>query len=107
MAIDGDGLTEELAKFLDSHTGDARRIGHVGIGLNPRLPANKVDLGWPIVDEHIYGRIFVSLGENRYLSGQNASSLNIDFAVAGAELYANDRRIDMRRHQARRTASND
>ena len=37
--------------------------------------------------------IFVALGENRYLGGRNASSLNADFIVPGAALDADGRSI--------------
>jgi leucyl aminopeptidase (aminopeptidase T) len=85
----GDGAGE-LADWLDSHAGEPRRVGHVGIGLNPYLDR---PLGWTLVDEHVYGRIFISLGENRYMGGQNASSLNVDFAMPDATLLADGRVI--------------
>ncbi len=81
---------EELSTMLDRQTGDARRVGHVGIGLNPRL---RRPLGWTLVDEHVHGCLFVSLGENRYMGGRNESSLNVDFAVPGATLLLDDRVI--------------
>lgn len=38
------------------------------------------------MDEHVSGHIFVSFGENRYMGGENGSSLNVDFALPGATL---------------------
>ena len=79
-----------LATWLDSHSGEPRRISHIGIGLNPHL---RRPIGWTIVDEHIAGALFLALGENRYMGGQNASSLNHDFALPGALLAVDGRMV--------------
>jgi leucyl aminopeptidase (aminopeptidase T) len=83
----GAGAEMVLAMFA-RHSGDARRVGHVGVGLNPypRRPLN-----WTLVDIHAHGCLLVSFGENRYLGGENVSSLNVDFAVPGATLLADER----------------
>ena len=73
----------ELATWLDSHSGEPRRISHIGVGLNPALHH---PIGWTLVDEHIQGALFVALGENRYMGGENVSSLNYDLALVGATL---------------------
>jgi leucyl aminopeptidase (aminopeptidase T) len=85
-ASGGDALRALFAR----HTGDARRIGHVGIGLNPCLHRT---FGWVLPDEHVHGCLFISLGENRYMGGQNASSLNVDFVAPNATLLVDDRVI--------------
>ncbi|HEX2914686.1 MAG TPA: aminopeptidase [Chloroflexia bacterium] len=82
--------TEDLERWFDSHTGEPRRISHIGIGLNPALLQTRL-LDWIIVDEHIYGNLFLALGENRYMGGQNASSLNVDFVIEGATLSTEER----------------
>jgi leucyl aminopeptidase (aminopeptidase T) len=69
----------ELNAWLDSHTGEPRRLSHVGIGLNRAVTGT---LGWTVVDEHRHGAVFVALGENRYMGGENASSLNADFVLS-------------------------
>ena len=79
---------DALSRWLDSHSGEPRRISHIGVGLNPHL---RTPIGWTIVDEHIAGAIFVALGENRYMGGQNASSLNHDFALLDASLQVDGR----------------
>jgi leucyl aminopeptidase (aminopeptidase T) len=79
-----------LARELDSHTGEPRRVSHIGLGLNPRLHR---PVGWTLVDEHIHGYLFIALGENQYMGGQNESSLNVDYALAGASLLVDDRAI--------------
>jgi len=76
--------------LLGRHTGNADRISHVGVGLNPHLQSF---VGWPLVDEHVHGAVFIALGENRYLGGENASSLNMDFALPNATLLCDDRVI--------------
>lgn len=81
---------DALAHWLDSHTGEPRRISHIGVGLNPHL---RTPIGWTLVDEHIAGALFLALGENRYMGGENASSLNHDFALVGASLWVDDRSI--------------
>lgn len=88
--VEGGPRADILRAMFDRHTGDARRIGHIGIGLNPHL---RQSLDWPLVDIHRHGRLFVSFGENRYLGGENASSLNVDFALPNATLRADDRLI--------------
>ena len=81
----------ELAhRLFDRHCGEPRRISHLGIGLNPRLDRL---LGWPLVDEHRHGTLFIAFGENRYLGGENASSLNVDFVIPNAALLADGRTV--------------
>lgn len=81
---------DALERWFDSHSGEPRRISHIGVGLNPHL---RTPIGWTIVDEHIAGAIFVAMGENRYMGGQNASSLNHDFALFGASLWVDGREL--------------
>ncbi len=81
---------EQLAALFAQHSGEAGRIGAIGIGLNPHL---RQPIGWPLVDRHIQGAISISLGENRYLGGANVSSLAIDFATTAASLRADDQVI--------------
>ncbi|MFB9903096.1 hypothetical protein [Allokutzneria oryzae] len=58
------------------------RVSHIGIGLNPAARA----MGWTLNDEHREGAVFLALGENRYLGGRNASTLNEDFLVSQPHL---------------------
>jgi leucyl aminopeptidase (aminopeptidase T) len=75
---------DALTALFDRHTGEPRRVSHVGLGLNPLLRGPEI--GWTLVDEHIHGRVFIAFGENRYMGGQNASSLNVDFSLPGATI---------------------
>jgi leucyl aminopeptidase (aminopeptidase T) len=77
-----------LRKLFDRHSGEPRRVSHLGVGLNPTLHR---PIGWTLVDEHVHGHVFIAFGENRYMGGKNASSLNIDFALPGATLLVGDR----------------
>ena len=88
--IEAGSGAELLASELDSHTGEPRRVSHIGVGLNPYLNS---PTGWTIIDEHIHGYLFMALGENRYMGGQNASSLNVDYALANATLQVDDQTI--------------
>jgi hypothetical protein len=45
------------------------------------------------VDEHVAGCLFISLGENRYMGGQNETSLNVDYAIPATTLVADGRMI--------------
>lgn len=54
-------------------------VSHLGIATNPLVAGS---IGWTIVDEHRPGATFLALGENRYLGGENASSINVDLIVA-------------------------
>jgi leucyl aminopeptidase (aminopeptidase T) len=76
-------LAEDFSTMLNKHSGDCRRVGHIGIGLNPHLIE---PIGWTLIDEHVPGALFLSLGENRYMGGQNQSSLNVDYTLPDATL---------------------
>ncbi len=76
-----------LCAWLDSHSGEPRRVGHIGIGLNPYLHQS---VGWALVDHIAQGNLWISLGENRYMGGQNSSSLNVDYIISHATLLADD-----------------
>ncbi|MCS6846128.1 MAG: leucyl aminopeptidase [Anaerolineae bacterium] len=90
MHIEASTGAAELNAFFDAHTGEPRRIGHIKVGLNPRL---RRPIGWPLVDEHVRGAVVVAFGENRAIGGQNASSLNEDFIAPDAEIEADGQRI--------------
>lgn len=90
VAIDAASAGDWLAAMHDRHSGEPRRVSHIGIGLNPYLAQT---IGWTLVDEHQHGSVFIALGENRYLGGQNASSLNVDYAIPGATVLVDDRLI--------------
>jgi leucyl aminopeptidase (aminopeptidase T) len=77
-----------LRDLFDRHSGEPRRVSHIGVGLNPYLHE---PIGWTLVDEHVHGCVFVAFGENRYMGGKNASSLNVDFAVPGATFTVGER----------------
>jgi leucyl aminopeptidase (aminopeptidase T) len=86
--IEAAGGAEALNAWLDSHSGEPRRISHIGLGLNPYLARL---LGWLLVDRMVPGHLFIALGENRYMGGQNVSSLNEDYDIPGATLLAGQR----------------
>jgi leucyl aminopeptidase (aminopeptidase T) len=82
---------QEFRDWLFSHSGEPGRVSHIGVGLNPHL---RCPIGWEVpVDEHVHGSIFLALGENRYMGGQNASDLNHDFVIHQASLLANGKEI--------------
>jgi leucyl aminopeptidase (aminopeptidase T) len=81
---------DELHALFARHTGEPRRISHIGIGLNPYLHQ---PIGSTLVDEHIYGQLYFALGENRYMDGQNESSLNVDYLIPQATFLVDDRMI--------------
>lgn len=83
VAVEAAEGAAELQALFDSHSGEPRRVSHIGVGLNPYLSRS---VGSIIIDEHVYGNLFLALGENRYMGGQNESSLNIDFVVPEATL---------------------
>ncbi len=90
VGIDAASGAEALGQMLDNHSGEPRRVSHVGIGLNPYLHR---PTGWTMVDEHIHGSLFIALGENRYMGGQNESSLNMDSTLADATLKVGDQAV--------------
>jgi leucyl aminopeptidase (aminopeptidase T) len=81
---------DELEMMFNAHSGEPRRIGHIGIGLNPHLGQ---PIEWTLIDEHVHGSMFVSFGENRYMGGGNQSSLNIDYAIPSGTFVVDGRTI--------------
>ena len=82
---------EALKSWIFSYTGEPGRISHIGIGLNPHLTQ---PTGWhTIVDEHVRGIIFFALGENRYMGGENESTLNADYIVPNASFIVDGKAI--------------
>jgi leucyl aminopeptidase (aminopeptidase T) len=79
---------DELNAMFDRHSGEPRRVSHIGIGLNPHLHQA---IDWVLVDEHIHGALFLALGENRYMGGQNESSLNVDYVLTNPTVMTEDR----------------
>ena len=82
---------QELKSWLFSHSGEPGRVSHLGIGLNPYL-RRPIGLDVP-VDEHVYGFMFIALGDNRYMGGENASSLNVDYILPQATFLADGKTI--------------
>jgi len=87
VAIDAAEGKADLEELFARHSGEARRVSHVGIGLNPHL---RRDVGWMLVDEHRHGNLLLALGENRYLGGANHSSFNLDCVLPTATLLADN-----------------
>jgi aminopeptidase len=88
--IDAASGAAALRAMFDRHSGEARRISHIGVGLNPYLHQ---PLNWVLPDEHIHGYLFIAFGENRYMGGANESSLNVDYTLPGATLLIDDQII--------------
>ena len=76
-----DGTVLEFGTDGRVTTGEfaGERVSHLGIATNPLVSGS---IGWTIVDEHRPGAVFLALGENRYLGGENASPINVDLLVA-------------------------
>jgi leucyl aminopeptidase (aminopeptidase T) len=90
VEISGGAPADDLRTLFDRHDANARRVSHIGVGLNPMLHR---PIGWTLIDEHVHGALFIAFGENRYLGGANESTLNIDYALAGATLLAGGRAV--------------
>ena len=79
---------EAFADFVGTHSGDRDRISHMGIGVNPGI---RRPTGLTTIDECKSGMVFVAFGENRFMGGQNQSTLNIDLVCSGATVLCDDR----------------
>jgi len=79
---------EAFADFVGTHSGDRDRISHLGIGVNPGI---RRPTGLTTIDECKSGMVFVALGENRFMGGQNQSTLNIDLVCSGATVLCDSR----------------
>lgn len=84
VAAEGPGA-QAVLPWLATFDAAAAQISHIGLALNPECPG---DTGWTILDEHHAGAVFLALGENRYMGGANASTLNRDIALPHATLLA-------------------
>jgi aminopeptidase len=63
---------------LEAASGDADRIGELGIGLNPAVGE---PTGYTLTDEKILGTAHLALGENTMLGGVNDSTLHWDMMI--------------------------
>ena len=84
VAAEGSG-SQAVLPWLASFDAATDRISHIGLALNPDCPS---DTRWTIIDEHHGGATFLALGENRYMAGANASTLNYDIRLPQATLLA-------------------
>jgi len=69
---------EYFRGVLASASGDADRIGELGIGLNPAVGE---PCGYTLTDEKILGTVHLALGDNGMLGGVNDSTLHWDMMV--------------------------
>ncbi|KUO51655.1 MAG: hypothetical protein APF76_13535 [Desulfitibacter sp. BRH_c19] len=79
-----------IREMLFSGNDDRNRIGELGIGLNPKILE---PLGYQVYDSKAFGRVHLSMGENRMFGGKNQSALNlplvlepVDVAIDGQQL---------------------
>lgn len=66
------------------------RVSHLGVGAHPLVTD---PIGWTIVDEHRHGAVFLALGDNRHMGGENASDLNVDLLPESPTLAVGERTI--------------
>lgn len=88
----GDVLLGDGSVLRFGHDGRVRegvyageRVAHIGIATNPMVTRT---IGWTIVDEHRPGAVFLALGENRYMGGDNESAINVDLLPASPTVRA-------------------
>ncbi|MEF8873461.1 MAG: aminopeptidase [Candidatus Thermoplasmatota archaeon] len=82
---------EELFhEVIENAHGDKRRIGELGIGINPEV--HKA-IGYTITDEKIMGSIHLALGENKMFGGENDSSLHWDLVMLDPSFEVNGKKI--------------
>jgi leucyl aminopeptidase (aminopeptidase T) len=84
-ATAGAGDAASVLELLAGHEGEPGRVSHIGVGLNRRLPP---PTGWEYLDHCRAGAVFLALGENRYMGGGNASTLNEDYLPTRPTLHA-------------------
>lgn len=88
IVVDAQGTgAESVLPWLAEFGPDAARISHIGIGLNAACTGHT---GWAIVNEQRSGSVLVAFGENRYMGGTNASTLNYDVVLDTATLLAGE-----------------
>ena len=89
-SISGD-QAEELERLLAPAGGQARRIGELGIGMNPRARI----CGLMLEDEKVGGTVHIALGNNMDFGGDNDAQLHVDMVITGPELYIDGERVDL------------
>jgi aminopeptidase len=81
---------ELFLRHWENATGDKNRVGELGIGLNEELRA---PLGYPLLDEKVFGSVHLALGDNTIMGGNNHSTLHWDMILARPTLIADERLI--------------
>jgi hypothetical protein len=83
--VDGSTLRfDDEGRVVDGTWG-GERVSHLGIARNPAVTGT---IGWTIVDQHRPGAVFLALGENRYMGGENESAINVDLMLASPTVVA-------------------
>jgi leucyl aminopeptidase (aminopeptidase T) len=87
--IDGAGEADNLRSTLDwaykkaRHPWGIRRIGELGIGINP----NAKIIGATIVDEKVHGTAHVGIGSNYWFGGTIYAIIHLDQVFKNPKLY--------------------
>ncbi len=70
-----------------------RRIGEIGIGINPKADI----LGVTVIDEKTLGTAHVAIGSNAWFGGTIYSKIHLDQVIRDAKVYIDDKLIDVRK----------
>lgn len=90
----GAELLERSLKWADensSYKWGNRRIGEIGIGINPKAEV----LGVTVIDEKTLGTAHVGIGSNAWFGGTIYAKLHLDQVFKDAKIYVDGKVIDV------------
>ncbi|MBS3112550.1 aminopeptidase [Candidatus Woesearchaeota archaeon] len=70
-----------------------RRIGEIGIGINPKAEI----MGVTVIDEKALGTAHIAVGSNAWFGGTIYSKIHLDQVFRDAKVYIDDEYIDIRK----------
>lgn len=76
-----------------SYTWGNRRIGEIGIGINP----NAKIMGVTVIDEKTLGTAHIGIGSNAWFGGTIYAKIHLDQVMKNAKIYVDDRYIDIKK----------
>ncbi len=88
--------TLKWAEDNSKHPWGVRRIGELGIGLNPKAKI----VGATILDEKVRGTAHIAIGSNHWFGGSIYSIIHLDHVIRNAKIKVDGKRLHIPRIQA-------
>jgi leucyl aminopeptidase (aminopeptidase T) len=89
LAVDFNGPDAERMERLLGERREARNLGELGIGTNPKARL----IGNVLEDEKVYGTVHIAFGSNATFGGKVQAGIHIDGIILKPRLYLDDRLV--------------